>query len=797
MSATRKIKPEVKTVYDIFDNNSRYQFDYYQRNYSWGEQQITDLIDDLWEAYQKSPNEEYYLSNILLAPRVSISSSDLVYSVVDGQQRLTSLCLLLAVGYRIAHKAVSHGVPAELKSYQYFFVDLLRRIRKEDEITYRLLHNDFEDLMAILIEADGKTIASKNTKEQMHSISPTIGNMYDRFLDIYSALSDKVNSSYGDDLAKSNFDLFETERDKVSLGENNEVSKMLEFFKWVLNNVAFIAVYAEDLDKAYNIFTTQNDRGLPLTSADLLKSNLLSHISESARVKAVEVWNSMYKNLLSAMGPKAIHEFFRDYLRAKYALAAVGDKSYDQMADPGGYHRWLIENRETMRITDSNSIKDFVTKELPFFANIYIFMHEKTKDKNYDESFDSLYFLSKLGYPSGFQAMLVMSAISIEDSQQEWEDKIRILTRTLETYVVRRLWSELNWKQNFIKKDVIELAKLFRKKKDIDYIKLVCNDLLVADYPDTDRALLNLNNTLRNATSPFSHAPFSIEPVIKSSNLKFFRLILARITHYVERNAAPNNYADLNRFALPKDYELEHILPKDYESYSDTYLSEEEYDTARNKIGAMLVIPKINNNSYQDKLIEDKIEDYLRNDPYLAKILSPKFDELGAGNGIQKWSNFITTHSLREYINPILGNVLSPNDIELRTELYKKLCTIVWANSYEPVVYANKEESGDTILRAYKDNILTNETKIRNIDYQYEIQIADDGSLILIDVYTNNKTELNTLKQACDSIGTKSSAAEYWGIASNGYWISLANFSRHNGVMPEPGDGSALVPCGL
>ena len=76
-------KLEVLQVSRLF-NSVKYEVPIYQRNYAWGENQIQQLIDDIYDS-----NGTYFLGNLI----VNQKNTD-VYEVIDGQQRLTTLYLL-------------------------------------------------------------------------------------------------------------------------------------------------------------------------------------------------------------------------------------------------------------------------------------------------------------------------------------------------------------------------------------------------------------------------------------------------------------------------------------------------------------------------------------------------------------------------------------------------------------------------------------------------------------------------------------------------------------------------------
>ena len=84
-------KPESKTIREIFDGNNYYHIPDYQRPYSWENEQIEQLWDDIYSAFDAS-DESYFLG-----PTIFIRSEEGHLEVVDAQQRLTTLTILFCV----------------------------------------------------------------------------------------------------------------------------------------------------------------------------------------------------------------------------------------------------------------------------------------------------------------------------------------------------------------------------------------------------------------------------------------------------------------------------------------------------------------------------------------------------------------------------------------------------------------------------------------------------------------------------------------------------------------------------
>ena len=89
-----EIKAEKKVIKSIF-SDFWFVIPEYQRSYVWDTDNIQDLLDDLWYAYKNKPNDEYFLGSLVLKKTEEKEFNE--YEVLDGQQRLTTFFLLMAV----------------------------------------------------------------------------------------------------------------------------------------------------------------------------------------------------------------------------------------------------------------------------------------------------------------------------------------------------------------------------------------------------------------------------------------------------------------------------------------------------------------------------------------------------------------------------------------------------------------------------------------------------------------------------------------------------------------------------
>lgn len=84
----------IRDIYLESENRSTYVIPIYQRNYAWGDDEITALVKDIYDSIEYGTNKPYYIGTLVTFKR---PGQDNVYEVIDGQQRLTTIYILLTV----------------------------------------------------------------------------------------------------------------------------------------------------------------------------------------------------------------------------------------------------------------------------------------------------------------------------------------------------------------------------------------------------------------------------------------------------------------------------------------------------------------------------------------------------------------------------------------------------------------------------------------------------------------------------------------------------------------------------
>lgn len=312
------ISAEKLVVKDIFCDDYLFTIPNYQRPYSWEEEHCTQLLDDLHSfAFRDDDFDElppYFLGSAVIIKRPNVRNAQ----IVDGQQRLTTLTILLSC-LRFAIK------DKENKDTISDFIYQKGNKLKGTSATYRLkTRNRDQEFFNQLIQ-DEKGLPTYF--EQPDEIAPANDAQTQMLTNARALLDEFKKKKY----TEEQLELIAT---------------------YIIQKCVIVVVASTDEEMAFRIFNVLNDRGKDLTIADILKSEILEKISEKEQDNYTEKWEDCETKL----GIDNFKDFF-SHLRAIYAKKKA-EKSI------------LVEIREYVK--PSENPKDFIDNILIPFTNAYL-----------------------------------------------------------------------------------------------------------------------------------------------------------------------------------------------------------------------------------------------------------------------------------------------------------------------------------------------------------------------------------------------------------------------------------------
>lgn len=291
MVGTSMFVPEHRSLDAMLVEGASYQIPAYQRPYVWDcrgktdrDSQINRLWEDLWTFFSTDTtnSREYFLGSVVVIDRQRLH-----FEVVDGQQRLTSLLLLLA-GMSCFLKALS-GEPSRIDNALGDFVR-----KAADRIDDRLYNQ-----VGVALVREPKVKVQRNAA-QPH---------YDLALAQAVACADKSSRTpearHKEVIERyfRNRDFFLDQMRKEFLTDNHfgqaDAAKFNDFYFFLLQRVSMVQIRTSSEETANTVFEILNNRGMPLSSLDLLRNFVIQELNASTPNDASDHerrWEDLEKN---------------------------------------------------------------------------------------------------------------------------------------------------------------------------------------------------------------------------------------------------------------------------------------------------------------------------------------------------------------------------------------------------------------------------------------------------------------------------------------------------------------------
>lgn len=256
----------------------------YQRPYAWTDEQVETLFEDLWEFSAISGGTErdgsYFLGSI-----VSYENEDSEQEIIDGQQRITSLFLLLRAIYTKLTATQASERTAEANNFIGKIEPAIWRTNKLTGIV------DYKNILLT------SRVVNNEGNNTLRAILET----------------GEANETAKDNYSK-NYRHFQALFDKHS--QENPLM-VYQFIYALLNQAILLPITADTQDTALTIFSTLNDRGLPLSDADIFKAKIYNQLNADDKTAFIERWKDLDEQASAAN--ESIQQLFyynMFYLRA-------------------------------------------------------------------------------------------------------------------------------------------------------------------------------------------------------------------------------------------------------------------------------------------------------------------------------------------------------------------------------------------------------------------------------------------------------------------------------------------------
>jgi len=516
-------------------------------------------------------------------------------SIVDGQQRLTTLLLILIRLYHMV-KAVEQEAPGKTFSSRTIQQLIFETNDFGEAERFKIYNENREEAFQSLIE--GREVDARDeTRRRIKENSKWISDYFNSFL-----------------------------RD----GNGNvDTVKMTYYLSYLLDRISIVEIRIERQENVAMIFEVVNDRGLGLKPYEILKGKLIGNLTGQQKERANDVWSELQEKYFAAVLKNTTEKsidldtFFRTFFRAKFA-----DSENDYEKFEGDYKYEMYRNAKIRQFfgdfNDRDSVYRRLTEDIRYFAELYLRMRTSYE-------WDDVIFNKLLDQNQ--QYLLILSNIMQKDPNET--DKIRGIAKKFDQiHVILRLLGAYD--SNDFQRLIYPLNVAVRNKSLDDAV------------PEFDKMLSTAlaDAGLIAAESQYQAVDlFEYERFKWTSNkwLNFSKYVLMRIDRYLSElmdNKPSYASADLetleNRFnrnnLKQHGMHLEHMYtqhPKNKALFTTNgILDETSFQQTRNRLGMVLLLKDKLNLSSNDEIYVDKLTTYSGSNLIWNELLSGSVPEV-------------------------------------------------------------------------------------------------------------------------------------------------------------------------
>lgn len=394
----KEILGKAKTIRELL-SGAKYSIDYYQREYRWQPKQMSELVEDLTGKFLESHEAgdergavehygHYFLGSIVISDR------DGQKFIIDGQQRLTSLTLLLIYLHRQLTEEEEKKQLADLIFSQKF-----------GKRSFNLDVPDRTPCMEALYS--GQAFDGSDQPE-------SVANILARFEDIEEQFPEEAKGA-----------------------------ALPYFADWLIENVHLVEITAYSDEDAYTIFETMNDRGLSLTPTDMLKGYLLANISDGdSRNLASKVWRERVAEC-QVLGKEEDADAIKAWLRSQHARK-IRERKRDARPEDFDligteFHRWIRDQEALLGLSKSTDFARFIQRDFNFYTGQYL--RARKAGAELMPGLEPIHFNAQHRFT--LQYPVLLAPLLPDDPEAELIRKLRVVATFLDILITRRVW---NWR---------------------------------------------------------------------------------------------------------------------------------------------------------------------------------------------------------------------------------------------------------------------------------------------------------------------------------------------------------------
>lgn len=532
-----RIKAGEIYIKDLFGDKYLFKIPNFQRSFAWEKEKFEQLFSDIKDALQLNQEdskkfdkyEPYFLGSIILQGEEKPDGSG-EYAIIDGQQRLVSLAILMAVMRDLVNSSNARD-------------NLQRRIYQEaDEFSgtpasIRIkVREKEEDFFKNYILKEGGTNLNGIDKSSLSEPKQHIMEAIEIFKNGFQNGKETIDHTF-----------------------------LENYIKYLLQKVVLVVIKTSNLASAFRLFNIINARGMPLTNADLLKSENLSVLPKEEEQKYTWIWEHIEED----MGSENL-EMLISFIRS-------------------------IKLKEKARKSIFEEFDSKIFKQEPTF-----------KGRNFIEYLQKVFEV--------YREKIEDAKINTEGTDEE--TYYYNLVSLMRDFLPFNDWMTaiIKFKERFNDdSSLFKFLKIFEKKVVVDWIsglsfterltRIYKVITLIEDSANSEDIFKKFDEEIKNNRDSFKNTLDDINFYSKGGT-RVPKYILLRID--MERP-----YNENKKIAYSGKITVEHILPKTpIEPYWLSRFNEEERSKWTNKLGNLVLLNSRKNSQVGNKPFPEKVKGY-------------------------------------------------------------------------------------------------------------------------------------------------------------------------------------------
>ena len=633
------ITPNDQFLRQVFSISKAYYIDIYQREYKWTRENVETLLKDIevyFEQHERTKTdprdiqaevqghfEPYFLNTYLT------HSTATNISIVDGQQRLTTLLLILIKLCQILKSVESDKTYSD----RTFSSQTLEKLIFEsddfgDATRFKIFNENREGTFRKLVESkpvEPKDETQKRIKENMDAIS----EYYDLFL-----ASERENKRY-------------------------DLIKLTYYISYLLDRISIVEIKIEKQQNVAMIFEVVNDRGLGLKPYEIIKGKLIGNLPAEQKEHANSIWTKLQDDYFNAVLKNSteakidLDMFFRTFFRAKFADS---ENEYDRFE--GDYHYVMYRDPKIRAyfqdFADRNLLYRRIIEDIKYFAELYLWLRT---------TYDNEYLIFNKLLDQNLQYLLILSHVTVNDTARD--QKITGIARKFEQYhAILRLLDV--YESSAFQRMVFPINRDIRDCAILE-AKVVFDRELIKNLAEAEVVQKGEVNTTADL---FTYEKFK---GVRNRWTNFSKYVLMRIDRFLTQQLDKPSYASGPLDELEEHFNkttrrkygmhLEHIYAfnnSNKELFTDEngIFDEQAFNNTRNLLGMVLLLKDRQNESSSNEKYQKKFERYKKSNFIWNELMVGHLDVVDQRNIPAEW--------FLECIDPDHNGAFPRNKVESR-----------------------------------------------------------------------------------------------------------------------------------